>query len=803
MTDVAVGPPAAGLVGVVGESACRPDGEAKVRGSFGYSSDLRPEGALWGATLRSPHPHAEVRSIDVSAALAMRGVRCVLTHHDVPGRKFYGMRVADQPVLAIDRVRYQGEPVAVVAAENPEAARTAVRAIGVEYRVLDALVDPEQALVEGSLPLHPAGNLVRHVKIRHGDVAAAFARADVVVGGTYRIGTQDQAFLGPESGLAVPAERGGVDLFVASQHIHEDRDQIAASLGLAPERVRVILGGVGGAFGGREDLSMHIHACMLALRTGEPVAMSYGREESFFGHVHRHPASIRVQHAASRSGKILGARVRLLLDGGAYTSTSPVVVANASYFAAGAYAVDNVSIDGLAVYTNNPPNGAMRGFGAVQACYAVESNVDRLARRLGADPLQLRIDNALRPGGILPTGQALHGPVPVVELLERLRDGEEPPRPATDPLALPGGSGNVTRGEGLRRGVGYAVGMKAIGFSGGVDDTATATVIMSVLGDAPSVEVRTGAAECGQGIFTVLAQMARTELGVDRVVIAPPDTTMGDAGSSSASRQTWMAGGAVQGACAEVRRQLLERAAVLSGVGPDRLRLQGGWVEDGDGGRLLALRELLVSGDVEATFEYRHRKTQAIDPETGQGDAHIAFAFAAHRAVVDVDVDLGLVRAVELLTVQDVGRAMNPAAVEGQIEGGSAQGLGLALLEEIQIVDGQVLNPSFTDYLIPTSADMPPVEVKLLEHPHPDSPYGLNGVGEPPTLSSTPAVANAVRAATGLDLERVPIRPEDIALAPAPLSGAARWAIPVSTNHHRRQPTNDHRHPPAPHQPGR
>lgn len=761
--------------GVVGESVLRPDGEPKARGEFNFSSDLHPEGALWGATLRSPHPRANIVLLDISGALRMPGVRCVLTHEDVPGRKTYGVRVADQPVLAIDQVRYQGEPVAIVAADEPEQARRAVKAIEVTYEILEPICDPEVALGEETGKVHPSGNLVRHVAIRHGDVERAFSRADLVVSGNYETGTQDQAFLGPESGLALPTEDGGVDLYVSSQQIHEDREQIAASLGLAPERVKVVLAGVGGAFGGREDLSIHIHACMLALHTGRPVTMMYGREESFFGHVHRHPSRVRIEHAVRSDGRILGVRARLVLDGGAYTSSSMTVIANACYFAAGAYDVANVSIDGYAVFTNNPPNGAMRGFGAVQSCFAVESNMDRVARQLGCDPVRLRVDNALKAGVMLPTGQAVDGPAPVRELLEMVRSA---PMPAPEPdglelRRLPGGLGNVTHGEGIRRGVGYALGMKAIGFSGGVDDTASATVVVSAIGRQPVAEVRSAAAECGQGIVTVMSQIVRTELGLEQVAVAQADTTMGNAGSSSASRQTWMTSGAVLGACAKLRGQLCQKAAEQLGRPAESLSLAEGFVEDAASHeKLLGLAELLSNGEIEASYEYHHRRTESIDPQRGQGQAHIAFAYAAHRAVVDVDVELGLVRVVELVTAQDVGKAMNPLAVEGQIEGGTAQGLGLALLEEVQIVDGKVKNPSFTDYLIPTFLDVPPMRVQLLELAHPDSPYGLNGVGEPPNLSSTPAIMNAVRDATGLDLTRVPLRPDDIALRPV-AAGAA------------------------------
>lgn len=760
-----VRPPAVHPRGV-GASPPRPDAPLKVLGRFAFSSDLHIDGMLWGATVRSPHPRARILSIDVSGALRIGGVATVLTAEDVPGHKFYGIKVADQPILAIDEVRYRGEPVAIVAADHPETARRAVEAVRVRYDVSAPLTDPEESLAGRGDPIDPGGNIARHVRIRHGDVSSIRPEADVVIRGEYRTGVQDPAFLGPESGLAVPDSSGGVDLYVASQWIHDDQRQIAAGLGLDPSRVRVILGGVGGAFGGREDLSIHIHACMLALRMGRPVKMSYNREESFVGHVHRHPSRIRVELGARNDGRLVYSKVRMLLDGGAYTSTSKIVIANGAYFAAGAYRVDHVEIDGYAVYTNNPPRGAMRGFGAVQACYAIESAMDKLAGALGMDPLELRMANAIEEGCLLPTGQAVDGPTPTRELLAYLRDlplpgnGRIQDRPL---LRLPGGVGNTTHGEGVVRGVGYALGMKAIGFSGGVDDYSTARVSLSTVGGSAVAEVYTAAAECGQGIVGVQAQIARTELGVGRVVIRPADTDIGDAGSSAASRQTWMTGGAVRGACVRLRSELLARAAARLGYRAEELLISGEAVTDvSTGESLMTLADLLGGETIEATFEYHHRRTEPIDDVRGQGRAHIAFAYAAHRAVVDVDTDLGLVKVVELATAQDVGKAINPQAVEGQIEGGTAQGLGLALLEEVRITDGVVGNASFTDYLIPTILDTPPMNVHLFEFPHPDSPYGLNGVGEPPTLSSTPAIANALRDATGLELPGVPVRPDDL-----------------------------------------
>jgi xanthine dehydrogenase D subunit len=707
--------------GHVGTSTRRADGIPKVLGEFEYASDMRMEGMLFGATLRSPHPRADIWGIDIGPALAIPGVHAVLTHADVPGRKTYGMEIADQPVLAIDHVRYEGEPVAIVAADHPETARRAAAAIAVEYDALEPLTDAEAAMAPGAPPLHLSGNVLRHLRINHGDPEAS---ADVVVSGEYEVGMQDQAFLGPESGLAVPDGEGGVDLYIATQWLHVDQGQVAESLALPPEKVRLTLGGVGGAFGGREDLSMQIHACMLALHTGRPVRIAYNREESFYGHVHRHPCRMRYEHGATRDGDLVYVRARIVLDGGAYASSSTAVCANAACFSCGPYEVPNARIDSYVAYTNNPPCGAMRGFGAVQVAFAHEAQMDRLAAALGMDPVDLRIRNAMGPDSTMPTGQRVGEPAPVAELLERVR---AMPLPDGDDGLLPGGIANATHGEGVRRGVGYGVGIKNIGFSEGFDDYSTARVRLSIDDGEPLVEVHTAAAEVGQGLVTVQAQIARTELGVERVVVLDADTRVGSAGSTSASRQTYVTGGAVQAACQAVRAR---------------------W----EAGEELPIEE---------TVEWRHAPTQPLDAD-GQGDAHVQYAFSAHRAVVDVDTELGLVRVVELATAQEVGKAMNPQALEGQIEGGSAQGLGLALLEEIQVKDGKVLNASFTDYLLPTILDMPPMRIEVLEHADPRAPYGLKGVGEPPNISTPPAIAAALRDATGRALPRIPVRPEHL-----------------------------------------
>ncbi len=772
--------PAGGsLAAGIGTSAERVDGIPKVTGDFAYGSDLWLEGMLWGATARSPHPRARIRSADISAALRIPGVRAVLTAADLPGKHTVGLEYADQPVLAGGEVRHAGEPVAIVAADHPELARHGAAAVRVDYQVLPAVTDMEQALRPGAPQVHPLGNVLRHVRISHGDPDAA---ADVWAEGYYETGMQDQAPLGPEAGLAVPAEDGGIDLYVSTQWLHVDRAQIAPCLGLPEDRVRLHLAGVGGAFGAREDVHMQVHACLLARYTGRPVKMCYGREESFHGHVHRHPSRIWMRTGARRDGTLLVVQARLLLDGGAYTSSSPAVISNAATFAAGPYQVPNARIEATAVFTNNPPCGAMRGFGAVQACFAHEGQMDKLAAALRMDPVAFRLRNALGRGSVLPTGQVIRGTAPVREVIERCAALPMPPQvrgPGRDLLALPGGAGNVSRGERIRRGVGFAVGYKNIAYSEGFDDSAEARVRLARGPGGPVAEIRTAAAEVGQGLHTILAQIARTELGIEQVVVLQPDTLVGSAGSTSASRQTVMSGGAVAAACASVRAEVLRRAAARAAAAGAPLT-QPLSLADG-----LVLADGLAAGEIgdcldepaEAVEVYRHRRTTRLD-ENGQGDPHVLFAFGAQRAVVDVDTELGIARVVQLAAVQDVGRALNPRGVQGQIEGGAAQGLGLALLEEISLDGGRLRNASFTDYLLPTMLDMPPVICDVVEDPEPGVPFGAKGVGEGATIVATAAIVAALRDATGRTLNRAPVTPDDLAGLAEPRAGGPPPPVP-------------------------
>ncbi|MFF2999924.1 xanthine dehydrogenase subunit D [Streptomyces sp. NPDC057950] len=773
--------------GGIGESTLRPDGTLKVTGEFAYSSDMWHEDMLWGQILRSTVAHAEIVSIDTSEALAQPGVHAVLTYDDLPTAvKTYGLEIQDTPVLAHGKVRHHGEPVAIVAADHPETARRAAAKIKVEYRELPVITDEASATAPDAILVHegrddhhighvPHPNIVHRQPIVRGDVEEAAKKADFVVKGEYTFGMQDQAFLGPESGLAVPCEDGGVELYIATQWLHSDLKQIAPVLGLPEDKVRMTLSGVGGAFGGREDLSMQIHACLLALRTGKPVKIVYNRFESFFGHVHRHPAKLYYEHGATKDGKLTHMKARIVLDGGAYASASPAVVGNASSLSVGPYVVEDVDIEAIALYTNNPPCGAMRGFGAVQACFAYEAQMDRLADAVGMDRVAFRQLNAMEQGTLLPTGQPVDSPAPVAELLRRVKAMPLPPErqwessEGADVRQLPGGLSNTTHGEGVVRGIGYAVGIKNVGFSEGFDDYSTARVRMEVVGGEPVATVHTAMAEVGQGGVTVHAQIARTELGVAQVTIHPADTQVGSAGSTSASRQTYVTGGAVRNSCELVREKVLERGRRKFGTyhpawATAELLLEAGKVVTDAGEVLADLADVLEDEAVEVEAEWRHRPTEPFDLRTGQGFGHVQYSFAAHRAVVEVDTELGLVKVIELACAQDVGKALNPLSVVGQIQGGTTQGLGIAVMEEIIVdpVTAKVRNPSFTDYLIPTILDTPTIPVDVLELADDHAPYGLRGVGEAPTLSSTPAVLAAIRNATGLELNRTPVRPEHL-----------------------------------------
>ena len=744
---------------VLGTSALRPDGSAKVLGKFEFSSDLHAENMLWGATLRSPHPYARIVSIDLSEAYKILGVEAIITAEDVPGKKTYGLISSDQPVFASEFVRYAGEPIAAVAADHPETCRRALAAIKVSYEVLTPITDAEIAMQPSTPPIHPDGKLFRHQRIITGDQSL---EGEVIVEGVYEIGMQDQAFLGLEAALAIPdSGNEGIEMFVATQWLHEDQKQIAACLDLPLKKVRLTLGGVGGAFGAREDISLQVHCALLALRTSRPIKMQYSREESFYGHVHRHPAKIYMRHHATRQGVIQRIEAKMIFDGGAYASTSSAVLINGVTHIQGPYKCENATVDGFAVRTNNPPCGAMRGFGVVQACYAHESQMDKLASACQISPVEIRLLNAMITGDKLITGQVVESVAPVARCIQ---ETDAIPMPTllsknADALEIVGGSGLTSLPHNIVRGVGWGVSIKNLMYSESFDDCATARCQLK----DGKVTLKYATVEVGQGFVVLAPQIARTILGVDDVILDTVDTSIGSAGSTSASRQTWMSGGAVDGACRLVRQRLFEVVGKKHNIDPMRLVIEDTDIVDMIGDFRISVAEASLGVDIEETFEHHHRPTEELD-ENGQGNCHVAFAFVAHRAVVDVDVELGLVKVIQIATAQDVGRVLNPIAALGQIEGGIAQGLGLAVMEEIVLDKGKMRNPSFTDYLLPTALDAPKVVAVMIEEPEPQAPLGAKGIGEPPCISVTPAIAAAIRNATGKELPRVPIRPQDICL---------------------------------------
>ncbi|HEV7653492.1 MAG TPA: xanthine dehydrogenase subunit D [Mycobacteriales bacterium] len=747
--------------GTVGAGARRPDGAAKVTGTFEYANDLARPGMLHGVTLRSPHPHARILRIDTTAAAAMPGVRAVLTADDIPGEVHFGLTLRDEPALADGVVRYAGEPVAVVAADDPVLAARAAAAIVVDYAPLPAVTDPQEALT--APPLHPEGNVYRHVDYAAGD--PAMPGAVVSVEGTYRLGMQDPAFLAPEAGLAWPSPDGGVELDVATQWLHSDRNQIGWVTGLPPEKVRLRLSGVGGAFGGREDMTLQAHACLLALHTGRPVKIEYSREESFLAHRQRHPGTIWLRHHATADGTLVGLEARVLLDGGAYASTSPVVVTNTATLLQGPYRVPNAVIDAWSVRTNNPSCGAMRGFGVPQAAFAHEAQMDALAGALGLDRVELRLRNALRQGDVTTYGQVLDQPTPVREVIEGCRDLPLPP----STVEVPGGAGRASGPRHVRRGVGWGVIAKNLAFSEGFVDESTATC---ELRDGV-VSLQCACAEVGQGFVTIAEQIARSVLGATAVTVEQADTGIASAGSTSASRQTMASGTAVHQACAAVRDRLLDRVARRRGLPRAALAIAAGMVTCA-GEPVVPVAAAAPGRTIRATEHFVHPATVALGEP---GPIYVAFGYAAQRAVVDVDVELGLVKVVQVASCQDVGTVINPVQLLGQVEGGIVQGLGFALMEQVIVRDGHIRNPDLQDYLIPTIADAPQVVSAYVEVPQPGMPYGWKGAGELPLCAALPAIAAAVRDATGLPLPSAPIRPDDIALA----LGAApivRWTTP-------------------------
>ncbi|MBX0327008.1 molybdopterin-dependent oxidoreductase [Oscillochloris sp. ZM17-4] len=728
---------------LIGASLPRPDALDKVTGAARYPGDLVRPGMLHLKVVFAGRPHARILEIDSAAALAAPGVVAVLTAADVP-HNAYGLIDADQPVLCADVVRFVGDKVALVVAESRDAAEAAARLVRVSYEDLPVVSDPRAALEPGA-PLVHAGhgsNLLSHCPIRKGDAAAALSAADVVLEGEFSTSWQDHAFLQPEAGVAYVDEQGRVVIETAGQWLHEDRRQIASVLGLPEEQVVVRYAAIGGAFGGREDLSVQHLLALAAWRLGRPVAIVWGRDESMLAHHKRHPMRVRCRWGALRDGRIVGVESEVVADGGAYASTSAEVIKVAALFASGCYEVPNISADGYAVYTNNLPSGAFRGFGAPQAQLASEVMVTRLAHALGIDPAEMRRINLYREGSIEPTQSPLPPGVSVRacmeaalgELRSRLQIADCRLQIGAASTASQPQSAICNHQSAIRRAWGLACGIKNLGYSFGFPEQATASVALFGGSQVERAEVRAGAAEVGQGVSLILRQIAAEGLGLtlDQVALISDDSAEApNVGSASASRLTIMAGRAVQDAAAAALRE---------------------WRAEERPAR--------------ATAQYRPPATTALDPVTTAGRPNYAYGYAAQAVEVEVDTRTGLVRVLTVISAHDVGRAINRQQVEGQIEGGVAQALGYALLEHFQMREGQVLTPHFSSYLLPTALDTPPEIVPIiLELADPEGPHGARGVAELPLVPFAPAVAEAIYNATGAWVCDQPFTPERVLAA--------------------------------------
>ncbi len=752
----ALGHPPAGRR-AIGRPLPRPDAIAKVTGRATYADDLSFPGMLYGATRRAGVPHARILRIDTRRARELPGVLAVLTHEDIPGAKHHGLVLDDWPVLCYDKVRYVGDAVAIVAAEDPETARRACQLIEVEYDPLPVVDSPQAALAPDAPQVHAWGNLLKHIKVRKGDVVQGFAQAEVVIEETFHTPMMEHAFMEPECSIARPTDDGGIEVYVGSQIPYADRRQIAASLGVPEERVRVIGTVIGGAFGGKEDIAGQIHAALLAQATGRAVKVLYDRRESMLVHPKRHATTTRVKLGARRDGRLIAVEAELLGDTGAYASLGEKVLTRATTHAAGPYDVPHVKIDCYATYTNNPPAGAFRGFGVPQTCFAIESAMDMLAHRLGMDPFQLRRINALREGSTTSTGQVLRESVGLVECLDRVEQmiAEHDGR-----ASGPGGQRSPVGGPLRASAWGVAAAYKNTGLGGDAPDRAAAEVEVFPDGTA---EVRTAAAEVGQGLVGVAAQIAAEELGLpgERVRVVLSDTgRTPDAGPTTASRQTFVAGNAVRLAAIRVRETLAEAACEELGLAPDELVFADGFVggPDGAGQKLSIAQAVHVAAregrEPRARVEYEAPPTVPL----GQpGDMHFAFSFGVQAALVEVDLETGEVKVLKVVGAHDVGCAINPLALQGQIEGGIIMGVGQALTEEFIVEKGIPWTTSLARYKVPNIAQTPAIVSHIVEHPTSTGPYGAKGVGELPTIPTAAAICNAIYNAVGVRVTRLPV----------------------------------------------
>ncbi|HEY6042991.1 MAG TPA: molybdopterin cofactor-binding domain-containing protein [Anaerolineae bacterium] len=719
----------------------RPDAVAKVTGKGIYADDLSVEGMLFAHVSRSEYPHANLKRVDVSSACALPGVVAVLTAEDIPGRKDCGVHEVDWPVLCYDKVRYVGDAIALVVANSEETAERAAGLIKVDYEPLPVVTGPKEAAQTDAPVLHlkhPSKNFKTTYHLENGDVSKGFAEADVIVEREYRTQTVEHAFLEPEAALAVPDTDGRLTVYCGGQIPFGDLEQIAATLNVPIEKVRVINCLIGGGFGGKEDVSVQIHAALAAWHTKRPVKLTWSRKESLITHPKRHATIIKLKTGAKKDGTLVAHQAEIWGDGGAYASLSNHVMLRTTTHAAGPYAVPNVTVDTYAMYTNNVPAGAFRGFGVTQSAFAMESQLDELAQALGISPVDIRRKNILKVGKQTLAGHVLTESCGLDHCLEL--------------VAAEMNNASFIAAEGdKRRAWGIACAYKNTGFGSGAYDAAGAEVELFANGNA---SVRAGAAEIGQGLVGVLAQVVSEELGVpyENVDVLVSDTDLTPDGmATTASRQTYVTGNAARYASIEARRSLSETASEMLDAPPDALIFLDGQVRANGKSILLST----VVGQARREGRIPKFRYQYVAPTVPQYH-HFAFGFGVQAALVEVDVKTGETKVLRIIAANDVGRVINPLALLGQVEGSISMGLGMALQENFVMQDGYVQTDSFYKCRVPTIEQTPEVTTFFVEEETKDGPYGAKGVGELASIPTTPAIINAIRNATGVRCYSLP-----------------------------------------------
>ena len=743
----------------VGRSHIRPDAVEKVTGQARFTDDLTFPEMLHARVKRAGVPHALVRRVDAEKARAVEGVVAVLTANDIPAERNHGLVIYDWPVLVGigERVRYVGDALALVAAETRQAASQALELIEVELDPQPVIASPVQAWQPDSPQLHPNGNLLKHIQVRKGNLEQGFAQADAILEHTYQTQITEHAFMEPECSLARPLPDGRMEIYVGSQIPYADRSQVARVLGWGEERVRVVGQLMGGGFGGKEDIAGQIHAALLANATQRPVKLLFDRQESFLVHPKRHATQIRVKVGATWDGRLTAVETELFGDTGAYASLGEKVLTRATTHSSGPYEVPHVSADCYAMYTNNPPAGAFRGFGVTQSAFAIESMIDQMAEKLSLDPIELRRRNMLQVGSLTNTGQVLRESVGLAECIDRVEaemlrlSGSNP----FQPRAVPGKSHLITAW-------GFAVGYKNTGLGGGAPDKAGAEVELFPDG---MLEVRTSSAELGQGLVSVLQLIVAEEFSIQpervRVLVMDTDLTP-DGGPTTASRQTFVTGNAARFAAHNLRQAMGLTLAEKYDYPPDEIRFVEGLAQIGE--RSIPLGQVVADMRAEgrqprALYEYWAPATQ---PLGEGGDMHFAFAFAAQAAEVEVNTRTGEVRVLRVISANDVGRAINPSGLQGQVEGGVMMGLGNALTENFIVENGRVVTDRLARYRIPSILQTPEIISIVVEHPVSAGPYGAKGVGEIVSIPTTPAITNAIYNAVGVRVDKLPVDQEAI-----------------------------------------